>query len=477
VTNLGPESSVQVAVVGAGLAGLTATYRLQQAGVDVALFEANPDRVGGRCWSERSFFAGGQYAEHGPERIDTRHVQIRELAAELGLELIDHLADQEPGSLVMVQDHALSIGDGEVTSAEKVLHEALLADMASRGIPLVGRSTDGPLSEAEAALDAISLREWIETTLDGGLASPAGQAFGTAISLEKGRELDQLSAYMLVSDYDTLMGFFVGAVDYDHIERIADVRYQVSGGNSRIPEELAARLSPGVLTLGAKLAKIAKTDETGYRLDFASGISVNARAVILALPFTTLRHVDLTEAGFSDAKRAAIDEFDIGTLTKVIMQFDRLQSDFPDWDGVVFNEDPRFVSLVTSGAQEGASMIITGFYGGDNCREVSNGVAHAPATEAVVAPVLDILDTAVPGLKDAFTGLAWMDSWSDDEFTFGAYSSFRPGQAARFRHVVPAPEGGVFFAGEHTSTKHRTFMNGAVESGQRAAREAVAYLD
>src|SRR5882762_819001 len=89
-------SNVQVAVVGAGLAGLTATYRLHQAGVDVASYEANPERIGGRCWTEREFFANGQFAEHGRSRIGTAHREIRDLAAELGLELYDHLADPGP---------------------------------------------------------------------------------------------------------------------------------------------------------------------------------------------------------------------------------------------------------------------------------------------------------------------------------------------------------------------------------------------
>jgi monoamine oxidase len=466
---------MQVAVVGAGLAGLTAAYRLQQAGVEVALYEANPERVGGRCWSERAFFAGGLVAEHGAERIDTRHLEIRELAAELGLELHDHLAEQEEGSLVMAQDHSVTGEGGEVSSAEKIFHEALLADMARRGIAVGGPPHDGELSEAEAALDAISIREWIEANLEGGLASPAGQVAGTAIAVDKGKSLDQISAYLLVSGYDSLMAFVVGAVEYDHVDRIADVRFQVRGGNGRIPEELAARLSPGVLHLGAKLTRLARTDDR-YRLEFDSGTSVDAEAVILALPFTTLRHVDLTDAGFSDPKQAAIDEYDLGYLTKILMQFDRPQSDFPDWDGVVYNDDPQVIALTTSGGQDGPGMIVAAFYGGADCRALSTGVAHAPAPESVVAPVLDIFDATVPGLKAAFTGLAWMDSWCDSEYAFGSYSSFRPGQAARFAHVVAAPEGGVFFAGEHTSTKHQAYMNGAVESGQRAAQEVLAYI-
>ena len=81
------EHDARVVVVGAGLAGTTAAYRLAQQGISVQLFEAR-DRVGGRCWTARSF-ADGQMAEHGGEFIDTRHVHLRGLAKELGLPLDD----------------------------------------------------------------------------------------------------------------------------------------------------------------------------------------------------------------------------------------------------------------------------------------------------------------------------------------------------------------------------------------------------
>src|SRR6185437_13957670 len=78
---------VRVAVIGAGLAGTTAAYRLARSGVQVRLYEAR-DRIGGRCWTARGF-ADGQTAEHGGEFIDTRHVHIRQLARQLGLQLDD----------------------------------------------------------------------------------------------------------------------------------------------------------------------------------------------------------------------------------------------------------------------------------------------------------------------------------------------------------------------------------------------------
>src|SRR5690349_6388497 len=76
----------KVAVVGAGLAGLTCAYRLKQAGIEATIYEANT-RLGGRCWTRRGDFLDGQTAEHGGELIDQSHTNIRQLAQELRLPL------------------------------------------------------------------------------------------------------------------------------------------------------------------------------------------------------------------------------------------------------------------------------------------------------------------------------------------------------------------------------------------------------
>ena len=74
-----------VAVIGAGLAGLTAAHELKTSfGVDADVYEGNT-RVGGRCFTARGIFAQGQIAEHGGELIDSDHHAIRSLAHELGL--------------------------------------------------------------------------------------------------------------------------------------------------------------------------------------------------------------------------------------------------------------------------------------------------------------------------------------------------------------------------------------------------------
>jgi monoamine oxidase len=73
---------MRVAVVGAGLAGLTAAYELQRAGAEVVVLEAR-DRVGGRVWSRR--LENGAVVEMGAEFVLPGNTAVRELAAELGL--------------------------------------------------------------------------------------------------------------------------------------------------------------------------------------------------------------------------------------------------------------------------------------------------------------------------------------------------------------------------------------------------------
>ena len=85
-------SQPRIAVVGAGLAGLTCAYRLKQAGLNAQVYEAST-RVGGRCWTIHDF--DPLVAEHGGELIDQGHAAVRQLSQELGLDL-DNLLQAQP---------------------------------------------------------------------------------------------------------------------------------------------------------------------------------------------------------------------------------------------------------------------------------------------------------------------------------------------------------------------------------------------
>src|SRR5688572_19149203 len=88
------DGGTPVIIIGGGIAGLTAGYRLRQAAVPFRIYEAQ-NRVGGRMYSLRNFFADGQVCELGGELIDTPHERIQSLARELGI-VLDDLSKDDP---------------------------------------------------------------------------------------------------------------------------------------------------------------------------------------------------------------------------------------------------------------------------------------------------------------------------------------------------------------------------------------------
>src|SRR5882762_3956729 len=142
-------STIQVAIIGAGLAGLTAAYRLHQAGVSPAVFEANPERVCGRCWTARNF-KNAQTGEHGGERLDTRHHEILHLVQELGLQLDDHSPDGAPEGRMIVTHGGTSISVEDMIADRMAVKEVFQADMERRGISYGGLP---PESLSDAAVE------------------------------------------------------------------------------------------------------------------------------------------------------------------------------------------------------------------------------------------------------------------------------------------------------------------------------------
>ena len=130
---------------------------------------------------------------------------------------------------------------------------------------------------------------------------------------------------------------------------------------------------------------------------------------------------------------------------------------FDTWDSSVMSTGPSGLLTVYAGGRAGASTF------------ASPGIVHGPCPEPLLRKTLGWIDSAVPGTRDHFNGTAWSDWWTGDEWTQGSYAAFMPGQMTRFWKGTGHTEGGVFVAGEHTSTYSQGFLNGGVESGDRVA--------
>ena len=90
--------------------------------------------------------------------------------------------------------------------------------------------------------------------------------------------------------------------------------------------------------------------------------------------------------------------------------------------------------------------------------------------------VSNALARGVTDIHDAYNGIAYLDSWVDDPWVHGSYAGFAPGQYTDFWGYLAKGEGNALFAGEHTSTHSQGYLNGGVESGERAARQVVNAL-
>ncbi len=430
----------------------------------VEVYEARADRVGGRCWTARGF-AEDQVAEHGGEFIDSDHARIRALAAELGLRLEDRFAWERRRSGV----RSLIYLDGSLRRRRQVLggfgalKRRLRADAVRTGY--LGGSY---ASAAARRFDALSARQWLERNVPGGSRSLLGQVVSEYLTEEFGLDPGRLSA--------TNLFYMLEKPGSDPVSSDgSDERFHVHGGNDQIPRKLAARLPEATLHLDAPLEALRRRADGCYAMRFGNHPGeVIAERVVLATPFTTLRRVDLDRAGLSRLKRRAIAELGMGTNSKLLMQFRHRPARFRRWNGDLISDHPLFDTWDTSLTQRGATGLLTVYTGGAAGSHYRAARAHGPAPARVVRETLAALERAVPGISADFNGRAWLDEWSADPWSRGSYAAFEPGQVTGFLDAIARAEGGLHFAGEHTSVAYQGFLEGAVVSGERCAREVLA---
>jgi monoamine oxidase len=445
----------RVVVVGAGLAGLACAYRLGQAGIHADVFEARAHHIGGRCWTARGF-RNGQVAEHGGEFLDTRHVQILRIVRELGLELEDRQAaeEQHPNA-----ERRLWL-NGRLRDRDRILagFDAMYAKLAA-DYRRVGDYHYDRASRAAREFDEMTALEWLDENVRDPLLREVidiGQSGFFGIDARRMSAINLFEAY--VAPYEG-----------------ADERYHTRGGNDQIPHGMAHTLHRRRLHADAPLTALWRRADGRYGLRFGGHPDVVvADRVVLALPFTTLRDVDLTRAGLSHKRLRAIEHLGMGTNSKHLMQLSVRPYRLGHWSGGFTMDSPRQSSWDSTLGQPGRSSIITIWRGGRSGASYPTDRAHGWAPEGINRSDLAAFERGVPGITEAFNGRAWLDSWVDDPWVKGSYAGFLPGQYTKYWGYLKTHEHGIHFAGEHTSTHSQGYLNGGVESGERAARQVLA---
>ena len=429
--------SGDVAIVGAGLAGLACGDELRQHGVLATIYEASI-RAGGRCFSLGGAFPGpvdfpGQVVERGGEFIDTEHKTMIGYAHQFGLALEDVTKGHEDVFYYFFGRHH---SESEVVDELRALVDAMRDDLRTVGSP-----TADSFTPADAVLDRTNLREYLETRNAGNLIKAV---INVAYTIEYGLEIDRQSClnFLLFIHADRRSRFTPFGVFSD--ERYK--RYHVIGGNQQIPAGLAAGLG-GQIRYGMALLRARKTSAGRVELTLQRGsstVSATYDAVVVAIPFSVLREIELgASLGLPAWKLFA----------------EHVGDEPQPRDGRARRADGLFRGRARRAARSEARTD-GGFALPGGRGQGRSGCACGATRDA----------------RGNF--LVHLEHWPSNPLTKGAYTCNQPGYFTTIADNEQKPVGNLFFAGEHTSSFYEAqgFMEGGVVSGLRAAAEVLRAL-
>ena len=437
-------TGVSVLVAGAGLAGLAAARDLVRLGASVTVVDARA-RVGGRVFTARDGFVDGQHAEAGGELIEDQHAALQQLVAHHNLPLVRVLrrgfAAVRAGRDGRLRPVAPSPRRGWPRLARELAPLVALYRLGER-------RWDSPIARA---IGRQSVRQWLDDhQADTELRQTALSLRGFFLA-----DPDVLSLLALVDQY---------ATDDDPGE---GRMFRIEGGNDRLALAMAAALGDRV-RLSTELVALSQRGR-GVRASLKHRrhtASLQVDYAISTLPATLLRRVPITPA-LPAQQHDAIARLAYGSATKTLLQFPKR----------FWNRPGRGKAFGTTGA-EGAA------WDGNEEQAGPHGILVLLAGGRASGATQEIVE------RDGVAGLArtldWLGfrgdpivashqvQWDADPWSRGGYAVFDTGFDPALRGWLAQPCGRLFFAGEHTSLRWQGFMNGAVESGQRAAAEVAA---
>jgi putrescine oxidase len=441
--------SYDTVIVGAGVTGLTAAWRLTQAGQDVLVLEAR-DRTGGRLRTEdhngSDFEIGGQWVSPDQEALIG-------LVAELGLETYSRYRSGESlyvdgsGTARRFTGEDLPVAEQTAKEIDRII--GVIDDLAALMDP------DRPWEHPQASsLDTVTFAQWLDAQTDDQEARDNIALYlGPAMLTKPTHSFSALTAVLMSAS----AGSFTHLVDADFI-----LDKRVVGGLASVPSALASRLGDRV-RLSSDVTHVA-WDADGATVT-VDGEQVRAANVVLALPPTHVRRIRI-DPELPAEHRHAREHQSFGLVIKVQAEYDT-----PFWRSVGLSGTGfgpwQLVHEVYDNTLHGAAKgTLVGFVSDVNADEVGR-LSEDERRERVLASLAAYFG------EEALTPRTYVESdWQHQELTGGAYAtSFDVGSLTRYGAKLHEPVGPIRFGSSDIAGHGFQHVDGAVRIGTRLAEQ------
>jgi monoamine oxidase len=423
--------SVEVAIIGAGVSGLSAARLLCRHGLSCVLLEA-ADRIGGRVYTVR------RPGWHMPVELGAEFVHGRPSPTlALGHGALD---------LVHVPEHRIRSG----ASPRPMLQTW------QRFAEALAPACDA--AETESVQDYLARaqlppaqRELVRMIVEGYHAAPLSDVSVRAVAADALASARDFKQYRTSTGYDSVL---------------AELEHGLSQGSCRV--ELGARVqrvawSPGRVRLTLQ------TREHEQRL-------VEARCCVVTVSPAVLRAAP-GDGGIEfqpvpPSFESALPLLGMGHVLRVVMRFEHLPWPTDDGSEVTFVHAPESAFDTFWSESRAGERQITAWVGGPKARELSR-LDEVARSNAALQSLADATGVTFASCRQALIEQHCHD-FNTDPLIRGAYSYVRPGGEGAAKRLAQPCEGALFFAGEALDLQYPGTVAGALGSGEHAARQVLA---
>ncbi|XP_072013001.1 amine oxidase [flavin-containing] B-like [Amphiura filiformis] len=443
-------------VIGAGLSGLSAAKLLQESGIDVLVLEAR-NRVGGRTYTIKD--PAIEYTDVGGSFIGPTQNRIIRLAKELGVD--NYILNEKERSIFVPHVNGTPMPfKGPAPSTYNPL-------MIMDSLAMI-RSFDelGSQMSTAAPWDCPRAEEWDSMTVKEFMDQNCWFQFTKSLMLTIVR-----AAFATEPENISLLFFLWYIKCGGGFERFASNKdggqeRKFIGGSMQISEKIAEKLGKDCVLLGNPVTRLEQTDEL-VSVTVADGSVFKATYVICAVPPAIMNKISF-QPSLPALKNQLIQRMPMGSCIKTMMYYKRPFWRDLDYNGIILGMGP------VAGTQEetkpdGSYPGILGFMNGERARQ------YCHLTKEERKQVIAEYYAKAFNTEEALHPTHYVEhNWMEEEWSGGCYMGAPPpGVFSKYGKVLRTPFGRVYFASTETATWWSGYMEGAVQSGERAAREVL----